>query len=144
MSKENWNNFVFTWAFWQTDTPRSRTRIQFTHIIYGHTQTAKTTSSLLHPETGSGLQPWHTCHCPSHVCPPETDYFDQSAKWLDQLGTLKRESTAACRSLKTSGPIRTASLGLWTPPKTTPQRQRQRTRGVKDGRERSESETKEA
>lgn len=116
---------LFTKAFEHSVTPA--------HTIHKEesvdTQTHSpiySTSNLLNLEAETGLQPLNTCHCSSHVCPPEADYFDQSAKWLDQLGTLERASTVACCSFKTCGtwPIRTASLGLWTQPKTTPQRQR--------------------
>lgn len=118
ISKENWRIhklfffffFLLTWAFRQTDTP----------VTWMNTFKHACTHRNTHTPPGYGrqrqessLQPLNTCHCLSPVCPPETDYFDQSAKWLDQLGALEWASTAACCSLKTCGtqPIRTASLG---------------------------------
>lgn len=98
MSKENKSNpKLFSHRSILTDQHMTSAYNTYTSISV-HNTTVPT--HILPAYWGNRVE---TGHCSSPVCPPETDYLDQSAKWLDLLGTLEWPSTSACQASRPVG-----------------------------------------
>lgn len=100
MSKENKSNAkLFVHQGILTDRHSADFTIQYInqHFWAQHNSTYPQPTSLLRKQSGN-----RPLFIPP-VCPPETDYLDQSAKWLDLLGTLEWPSTSTCQASRPVG-----------------------------------------